>query len=112
MLFIYYTCYYICFIFRPLNEQEHDKASLALRHAIEELSYEANAKDQSLEVLRQQLGAAQTDLEAIKQQSNFEKLVSQQKFKALQDQLGHDTGDREMLTKELNQKDLELQSLT
>jgi hypothetical protein len=79
---------------------------------VEELSYEATAKDQSLEVVKEQLVAMQTDNQALKQQASFDKLVLQQKLKQLQDQLGHDTCDRETLTKELNQKELELQSLT
>jgi len=62
--------------------------------------------------MKRQLAERQTDSEAVKQQANFEKLVSQQKFKQLQEQLDRDIDDRESLTKELNQKDLELQSLT
>ena len=75
-------------------ENEHLQSMQSIKNRVEELQYESMSKDISVELLKQQWNGLSTEFESLKQQSEIDKQLAQQKYRQLQAQQQQDCLDK------------------
>ena len=75
-------------------ENEHLQSMQSIKNRAEELQYESMSKDISVELLKQQWNGLSTEFESLKQQSEIDKQLAQQKYRQLQAQQQQDCLDK------------------